>query len=94
MEFSAETQFSMEKNVREIDPWSCKKIGGKTPCKKSADLLPKQGNLPQRNNFSLHFRKWGGDKLKMYPFFKHAPSSFLAQGISMVCPIFLNNLLM
>jgi hypothetical protein len=36
---------------------------GKEPCKKSADLHPRQGNLLQRNNFSvvyktsLHFTK-------------------------------------
>jgi hypothetical protein len=57
-------------------------LGERTPCKKLADLRPRQGNLLQRNYFSavyktsLHFTKQGGDQLKkILPFFKHASSS-------------------
>jgi hypothetical protein len=53
----------------------------RTPCIKSADLHPCQGNLLQRNNFSgvsktsLHYTKLGGGQLKKKsPFFKHASS--------------------
>jgi hypothetical protein len=41
----------------------CEYFWGKTPCKKSADLHPRQGNYYQRNHFSavyktyLHFTK-------------------------------------
>jgi hypothetical protein len=47
----------------------------KNPCKKSADLHPRQGNLIQRNIFtglsktSLHFTKLVVDQLKKFTFF-------------------------
>jgi hypothetical protein len=31
-------------------------FGKRTPCKKSADLHPRQGNLLQRNNFSVAYK--------------------------------------
>jgi hypothetical protein len=51
-------------------------LGKRTPCKKLADLLPRQGNLLQRSNFSaayktsLHFTKLGGDQLKKISLFQ------------------------
>jgi hypothetical protein len=65
-------------------------FGERAPCKKLADLSPRQGNLLQRNNFSavyktsFDFTKLGGDQLKkILPSFKHASSS-VAPKISMV----------
>jgi hypothetical protein len=53
----------------------------KNPCKKSANLHPRQGNLLHWNIFtglnktSLHFTKQGGDQLKkISPFFQRACS--------------------
>jgi hypothetical protein len=48
---------------------SCKHFGRKNPCKKSADLHPRQGNLQHWHMFtglnktSLHITKLGGDQL-------------------------------
>jgi hypothetical protein len=57
---------------------SCKRFGQKKPCKKSADIRPRQGNFTtlehfyrsQQNLSSLHKIGWAGDQLKkICPFF-------------------------
>jgi hypothetical protein len=64
-------------------------FGERTPCKRLADLHPRQGNLLQREQFfiglqnlsSLHKIGWRSAE-KNIPFFKHASSS-VASKISM-----------
>jgi hypothetical protein len=55
--------------------WSSKQFWWKKPCKKSADLQPRQGNLLQRNIFTGLSLQHKICRKKIRPFFQHASSS-------------------